>query len=115
MTLRVNNYIKSRVTSSTILPKLNDDDMEIFILSELDAADLAHNIFTEDGLALVIRSSDGFLRKARNLRPSCMIEAVRAQKRSIGIDTVNRVLIQPHWRMERDIEHIDTTKPQRPI
>ena len=115
MTLRVNNDIQSRVTYSTILPKLNVDDMETFILRELDAVGLAHSTFTEDGLALIIRSSDGILRKARNLCLSCMIEAVRAQKRSIGIDTVNRVLIQPHWRIERDIDHIDTTRQQRPV
>jgi len=106
--LKINDDIQSRVTYSTVLPKLNPDDMETFILRELNLAGLAHNTFTEDGLALVVRSCDGILRKARNLSLACMVEAVRVRKKSIGIDTVNRVLIQPHWRVERDIDLIAT-------
>lgn len=106
MALKVNEDIKSRVTYSTILKKLNPDDMERFITKELDVAGLPHNIFTENALSLVIRSSDGILRKARNLALSCMVEAVRSRKKTIDIDNVNRVLIQPHWRIEKDIEHI---------
>ena len=102
MALRVNEDIKSRVTYSTIIKKLNPDDMEAFILREL----MSHNIFTENALSLIIRSSDGILRNARNLCLSCMIEAVRSGKKTIGIDNVNTVLIQPHWRIEKDIEHI---------
>ena len=106
MALKVNEDIKSRVTYSTILKKLNPDDMERFIKKELDIAGLPHNIFTENALALVIRSSDGILRKARNLSLSCMVEAVRSRKKTIDIDNVNRVLIQPHWRIEKDLECI---------
>jgi len=106
MALKINEDIKSRVTYSVILKKLNPDDMEMFITRELDAAGLPHNIFTENALSLLVRSSDGILRKARNLCLSCMVEAVRNQKKTIGIDIVNRVLIQPHWRIEKDIEHI---------
>lgn len=106
MALKINDDIKSRVTYSTILKKLNPDDMENFILRELTSASLPHNTFTEDALSLVIRSSEGVLRKARNLCLSCMVEAVRSRKKIIGIDNVNQVLIQPHWRIEHDIEHI---------
>ncbi len=106
MALRINEDIKSRVTYSTILKKLNPDDMEAFILRELDTVCLPHNTFTQDAVSLIIRSCDGILRKARNLCLSCMIEAVRSRKKTIGIDNVNRVLIQPHWRIEKDIEHI---------
>lgn len=105
--LRVNEDIKSRVTYSTILKKLVPDDMEAFILKELDKAGLPHNTFTQDALSLIARSSDGILRRARNLCLSCMIEAVRSRKKTIGIDNVNQVLIQPHWRVEKDIEHIN--------
>jgi hypothetical protein len=80
--------------------------MESFILRELTSASLPHNTFTEDALSLVIRSSEGVLRKARNLCLSCMVEAVRSRKKIIGIDNVNQVLIQPHWRIEHDIEYI---------
>ncbi len=106
MALKVNEDIKSRVTYSVILKKLNPDDMEKFITTQLDAAGLPHNIFTENGLALIIRSCDGILRKARNLCLACMIEAVRRRKKTIDIDNVNSVLIQPHWRIEKDLEHI---------
>ena len=106
MALKVNEDIKSRVTYSVILKKLNPDDMERFITRELDIAGLPHNVFTENALALIIRSCDGVLRKARNLCLSCMVEAVRSRVKTIGIDNVNRVLIQPHWRIEKDIEHI---------
>jgi type II secretory pathway predicted ATPase ExeA len=101
MALKVNEDLKSRVTFSVILRKLNPDQMENFILSQLDLANLPHNIFTENAL-----SADGILRKARNLALSCMLEAVRSQKKAIDIDNVNRVLIQPHWRIETDITHI---------
>jgi type II secretory pathway predicted ATPase ExeA len=107
--LRVNDDIKSRVTYSAILPKLNADDIESFILRELDTAGLPHNTFTEDALSLIFRSCDGILRKARNLCLSCLIEAVRSRKKTIGIDNVNRVLIQPHWRMEKDINQVILT------
>jgi len=106
LALRVNDDLKSRVTYSTILKKLTADDMAQFITSQLDLAGLAHNTFTENALSLVVRSSDGILRKARNLCLSCMIEAVRSRSKSIDIGTVNRVLIQPHWRDEKDIEDI---------
>lgn len=102
--LKVNADITSRVTYSTILKKLTPDDMNDFITSELDQADLPHNTFTQEALGLVIRSSDGILPKARNLCLSCMIEGVRSRQKTI--DNVNRVLIQPHWRMEQNIEHI---------
>jgi hypothetical protein len=33
----------------------------------------------------------------------CMIEAVRSAKKTIDIDNVNRVLLQPHWQKEWDL------------
>jgi MSHA biogenesis protein MshM len=104
MSLNVNSDIKSRITFSATLFKLNPDDMEKFILAQLDKAGLGHNIFTEEATALIVRSADGILRKTRNLCLSCLLEAVRARTKSIGIDTVNKVLIQPHWRNEYDLE-----------
>jgi len=62
--------------------------------------------FTEDALALIIRSCDGILRKARNLCLSCMIEALRKQKKIIGIEAVNSVLIQPRNRIEKNIDNL---------
>ena len=32
-----------------------------------------------------------------------MIEAVRSASKTIDIDNVNRVLMQPHWQKESDL------------
>ncbi len=105
MSLNVNQDIKSRVTYSSITRKLNPDDIQNFILSQLDRVKLGHNTFTEEAMELIARSSDGILRKARNLCLSCMLEAVRLRNKAIGLENVNRVLLQPHWRRDYDMEH----------
>jgi type II secretory pathway predicted ATPase ExeA len=101
--LGVNQDIKSRVTYSVITKRLAPDAMKDFILRELDAVGLGHNTFTPPAIDLVVRSADGVLRKARNLGVSCLIEAVRSAKRTIDIDIVNRVLMQPHWQKDTDL------------
>ena len=101
--LGVNQDIKSRVTYSVIAKRLGPDAMRDFILRELDRAGLAHNTFTTPAVELVVRSADGVLRKARNLCVGCLIEAVRSANRTIDIDNVNRVLMQPHWQKETDL------------
>jgi type II secretory pathway predicted ATPase ExeA len=106
MALKVNEDIKSRVTYSVILRKLNPEQMVSFILAQLDQVGLPHSVFTENALSLIVRSSEGVLRRARNLALSCLLEAVRSHKKTIDIDNVNRVLIQPHWRIENDLTHI---------
>lgn len=105
LSLRINDDLKSRITFSTNMPVLNPDDMEQFILSEFDKVQLGHNVFTAEALALIVRSSDGFLRRARNLCISCLLEALRDRKKSIDINIVNRVLIQPHWRNDYDLQN----------
>jgi len=101
--LGVNHDIKSRVTYSVIIKRLNADDMRAFILRELDRVGLGHNTFTQPAVDLIVRSADGVLRKARNLCVGCMIEAVRSATKTIDIDIVNRVLLQPHWQKEADL------------
>jgi len=101
--LGVNQDIKSRVTDSVITKRLGPDLMRDFILRELDRVGLGHNTFTQAAIDLVVRSADGVLRKARNLSVGCLIEAVRSATRTIDIDTVNRVLMQPHWQKETDL------------
>jgi hypothetical protein len=44
------------------------------------------------------------LRKARNLCLSCLLQAVREQKKQVSLSNVNRVLLQPHWRVEYDLD-----------
>ena len=102
MSLSVNTDIRSRVTYSTIMKKLVAGDMNDFILSQLDLVGLGHNTFSEDAVHLIIRSADGILRIARNLCLASMLEAVRRQQRTITLEMVNTVLIQPHWRKEYD-------------
>jgi MSHA biogenesis protein MshM len=106
MCLKVNEDIKSRITYSVTTPKINPDDMEAFLLSQFDQVGLGHNTFSEDALALVVRSSDGILRKLRNLSIASLLEGVRAGKRTIDLEVVNRVLIQPHWRVQNDLEAV---------
>ena len=105
MSLKVHEDIKSRITYSTVLKKINPDDMESFILAQLDAVGLGHNTFTDEAVALIVRSADGIIRRTRNLCIASLLEAVRHRKKSIDIDIVNRVLIQPHWRNEYDMQN----------
>jgi MSHA biogenesis protein MshM len=102
--LGVNQDIKSRVTYSVITKRLIPDAMREFILRELDRVGLAHNTFTSAAIDLVVRSADGVLRAARNLCVGCLIEAVRSAKKTIDIDNVNRVLMQPHWQKETELK-----------
>ena len=102
--LAVNQDLKSRVTYSVVTRRLGDDVMRDFIHRQLDSIGLAHSTFTAGATELIIRSAEGVLRRCRNLCLSAMLEAVRAAAgRTIDIDTVNRVLMQPHWQNEVDL------------
>lgn len=104
MDLAVNQDIKSRITYSVVTRRLHDDVMREFIHRELERIGLAHSTFTSGATELIIRSADGVLRRCRNLCISSMLEAVRAAAgRTIDIDIVNRVLMQPHWHNEVDL------------
>jgi type II secretory pathway predicted ATPase ExeA len=102
LALSINEEIRSRITYSVILPRLAPETLERFILEQFDQAGLGHNTFTEEALALVVRSAEGLLRRTRNLCLGALIEAVRAQTRTVDLNAVNRVLIQPHWRQDYD-------------
>jgi len=106
LALSVNQDIKSRITYSVITKRLNPDDMQAFIHAELDRLGLGHNTFDEGALDLIVRSADGVLRKSRNLCLACILEAVRAAQKTIDIEIVNRVLIQPHWRKDVDLDQL---------
>ncbi len=102
LSLTPNHDIQSRVTYSVLVPRLAADDMTNFILAQLDTVALPHATFTADALALIVRSSEGYLRRARNLCLGALVEAVRDHTRTVDLKQVNRVLLQPHWR-ERDL------------
>ncbi len=101
LALTVNEDIKSRVTYSALVPKLTAENMNTFILAELDRVTLAHRTFTLEALDLIVRSSEGILRRARNLCLSTLLEAVRDRTKIVDLKQVNRVLLQPHWRQEQ--------------
>ncbi len=98
LTLSPNHDIQSRVTYSVLLPRLASDDMEHFIRRELDDVALPHATFTPEALGLIVRSSEGYLRRARNLCVGSLLEAVRDRTRTVDLKQANRVLLQPHWR-----------------
>jgi hypothetical protein len=77
--------------------------MEKFILGQLDRAGLPHSTFSGNALSLIVRSSEGVLRRARNLCISSLLEVVRDKVREVGIKQVNKVLMQPHWRENQDL------------
>jgi MSHA biogenesis protein MshM len=104
LSLTVNDDLKSRVTYSVLLQKLAPDDMEKFIFAQLDRVGLPHSTFSDNALSLIIRSSEGVLRRARNLCLSALLETVRDKLREVGIQQVNKVLMQPHWRENRDMK-----------
>ncbi len=101
--LIVNDDIRSRITYSVHLKPLAPDDTQRFVLGQLDQCGLPHSVFTDDALALIVRSSEGVLRRVRNLCIGTLLETVRDRKREAGLEQVNRILMQPHWRKEHDV------------
>jgi type II secretory pathway predicted ATPase ExeA len=101
--LIINDDIRSRITYSVHLKPLAPDDTQTFILDQLDRCGLPHSVFTDDARALIVRSSEGVLRRVRNLCVGTLLETVRDRKREAGLEQVNRILMQPHWRKEHDV------------
>lgn len=113
--LSVNEDIKSRVTFSVVIPRLNPDQVQAFLIGELDNVGLPHATFSEEALGLLVRSSDGVLRRARNLALASLLEAVRDQTKTVDLKQVNRILLQPHWRIENDLlSSVPTLPPYDP-
>lgn len=103
LSLSTNKDIKSRITYSASLKPLNDDDMEHYIVKELEGAKMGINTFDEAALSLIIRSAEGNLRLCRNLCLGSLIEAARETKKVVTITHVNNVLVQPHWRSHEEL------------
>lgn len=102
--LTVNEDIKSRITYSVRVPRLAPDDLTAFLYAQCDACGLGHNALSEDAVALMVRSAEGILRRLRNLCLGALLETVRDRKSVVGLDQVNRVLLQPHWRKDHDLD-----------
>lgn len=89
-------------TYSVLVPKLAPDDLAGFVHAELDRCGLPHAVFTQEALALIVRSSEGILRRVRNLCVGAFIEAEGDRIKTVDLEQVNRVLVQPHWREHRE-------------
>ena len=101
--MNVNQDIKSRITYSENISPLNDDDLERYIVKELEAVRMGINTFDSAACELIIRSAQGNLRLCRNLCYGSLIEACRETKKIVTITHVNNVLVQPHWRSHEEL------------
>jgi type II secretory pathway predicted ATPase ExeA len=103
LSLNVNQDIKSRITYSASILALNDDNLERYIIKELEAVRLGVNTFDSAAVELIVRSAQGNLRLCRNLCYGSLIEACREAKKVVSITHVNAVLVQPHWRSHDEL------------
>jgi type II secretory pathway predicted ATPase ExeA len=103
LSLNVNQDIKSRITYSATIKPLNNDDLERYIVKELEAARMGINTFDPAAVELILRSAQGNLRLCRNLCYGSLIEAARETQKIVTITHVNGVLVQPHWRSHKEL------------
>lgn len=103
LSMNVNQDIKSRITYSENITPLNDDDLERYIIKELEAVRMGINTFDNAAIELIIRSAQGNLRLCRNLCYGGLIEACRENRKIVTISHVNNILVQPHWRSHEEL------------
>lgn len=103
LSMNINEDIKSRITYSENILPLNDDDLERYIIKELEAVRMGINTFDNAATELIIRSAQGNLRLCRNLCYASLIEACRENKKTVTIRHVNNILVQPHWRSHEEL------------
>lgn len=104
LSLNVNQDIKSRITYSAAIKPLSPDDLERYIVKELEAVRMGINTFDPAAIEVIVRSAQGNLRLCRNLCYGSLIDAARETQKIVAIAHVNAVLVQPHWRSHK--EHI---------
>jgi hypothetical protein len=100
----------SAATYSALLVPLGPAAITGFVHSQLDRVGLAHATFSDAAIHLIARSSEGVLRCVKNLCVGGMIQAVRDQARVIETKHINAVLMQPHWRQNRENEGHETVR-----
>lgn len=103
LSMTINEDLKSRITYSKHIVRLNDEDLAAYIIRELEAVRLGINVFDEAAVELIVRSSQGNLRLCRNLCYASLATCCQHQKRVVLISHVNEVLIQPHWRSHDEL------------
>jgi hypothetical protein len=73
------------------------------IIEELEVVKHGLNTFYEGAIELILCSVQGNLRLCRNLCYASLVETCRQGKRSVTIQQVNDILVQPHWRSHDDL------------
>lgn len=101
--MTINQDIKSRITYSSDIKGLNDEQLQSVIHRELEAVKLGINTFNDSSVELIIRSAQGNLRLCRNLCYGSLIDAARQNTKIVSISHVNAVLVQPHWRSHEEL------------
>ena len=87
--------LKSRVTYTAHLD-IGPEALVNYIQHQLELAGLPPHTFTDDAVALILRTSKGTLRDVNNLCLGSLIEAVNDGTKTVGVNQVNAVLMQPH-------------------
>ncbi|MBL4866785.1 MAG: AAA family ATPase [Pseudomonadales bacterium] len=103
LSMNVNEDIKSRITYSENIFPLNDENLEQYMMRELDAVGLGHHTYDTASIELILRSTQGNLRLCKNLSYSSLVDACREGKRTVSTTHVNNVLVQPHWRTHDEL------------
>ena len=103
LSMKLNEDLKSRITFSKTLQPLNDEDIEKYILTELETVHLGANTFDDSAIEIIKRAVHGNLRLCRNLCFGSLIAACREGKKQVTTNHVNSVLIQPHWRSHEEL------------
>lgn len=103
LTLRAHVDIKSRITYSTVLKKLTDEDLLAFVKQELERVTLGLHVFTEPAIDSIIRCAEGNIRACKNLVRGSLVNACRDGKKQAAITHVTEVLTQPHWRNHDEV------------
>lgn len=103
LSLNINKDIKSRITYSAHIKRQNDEDMERYIVKELETVRMGVNTFNEGAMELIIRSAQGNLRLCRNLCYASLLDAATEAQKIVTITHVNSVLVQPHWRSHEEL------------
>lgn len=103
LTLNINQDIKSRITYSATLTRLTDNDLQRYIVKQLEDVRMGINTFDGAAVDLIVRSAEGNLRLCRNLCYGSLIEAARESTKIVTITHVNQVLVQPHWRSHEEL------------
>lgn len=101
--LQNNHDIKSRITFSKEIKPLDNDDLQQYILDELEAVRLGPQTFDEGAVELILRSVQGNLRLCANLCYCSLLHACQQSDRIVQTSHVNAILIQPHWRTHDEL------------